>query len=207
MTRLGLARVLAVAAIVYAAAFYFVGASIKPGYSQVANFISEYNAAGTAYAGLLTYAGFAVVAALLAGFLIAVAPLARVQGASRAGMWALWGAPASFAMAAVFPCDAGCPIEDGSFSQEMHNLLAVATYLVTGLSLILLSRAPVLAVEARWARSFLLTAGVAWIVMFGVMLLPEMAPVRGLVQRSLDALLAGSLLIVAFVLAQPRASA
>lgn len=206
MTRLGLARALAIVAIVYAAAFYFVGAAIKPGYSQMTNFISEYNATGTAYAELLTYAGFAAVAGLIAAFLIAVAPYARVQGISRVGFWMLWAAPASYALAVAYPCDAGCPL-DGSFSQQMHNWLAIAAYGFTGLSLILLSRAPVLAVEARWARPFLLASGVAWIAVFAVMVLPEVAAVRGLLQRSLDVLLAGGLLIVAFGLAKRQAAA
>ena len=45
--RIMLARVLAVASVVYAAAFYIVGGALKPGYSHSANFISELNATGT----------------------------------------------------------------------------------------------------------------------------------------------------------------
>lgn len=201
MTRMGLARVLAVASIAYAAAFYFVGAAIKPGYSQLSNFISEYNATGTAHAGLLSYAGFAAVTLLLAGFLAAARPFVRVSGISRLGLVLLWAAPLGFAQAALFPCDAGCPLE-GSWSQDMHNLFSVVSYMATGIAMILLSRAPVLAAEAKWARLFLSFAGAAWIVMFAVMLQPDLTCVRGLIQRSLDMLLAGTILIVAFVLAK-----
>ncbi len=206
MTRLGLARALAVVSIAYAASFYFVGAAIKPGYSQIANFISEYNATGTPHAELLTYAGFGAVTVLLAAFLVAVAPYVRARGVGRIGFHLLWAAPASYALGFAFPCDAGCPLE-GSFSQQMHNWLAIVAYAGTGLALMLLSRASVLASEAKWAPPFLLASGAAWIVMFVVMLLPEVAGIRGLIQRSLDVLLAGGILIVAFVLAKPRAGA
>ena len=45
----------------YAIGFYFIGAALKPGYSQRSNFISEYNATGTPWAGALTYAGILAV--------------------------------------------------------------------------------------------------------------------------------------------------
>ena len=45
----------------YAIGFYFIGAALKPGYSQRSNFISEYNATGTPWAGALTYADFLAV--------------------------------------------------------------------------------------------------------------------------------------------------
>jgi hypothetical protein len=48
--RIMLARLLAVASVVYAAAFYIVGGALEPGYSHSANFISELNATGTPWA-------------------------------------------------------------------------------------------------------------------------------------------------------------
>ena len=61
MDRVRLTRLLLAAAIVYAIGFYFIGAALKPGYPQRSNFISEYNATGTPWAGALTYAGFLAV--------------------------------------------------------------------------------------------------------------------------------------------------
>ena len=58
MDRIKLTHALLVISIIYVIAFYFAGSAIKPGYSQLSNFVSEYNATGTAWARTLTYAGF-----------------------------------------------------------------------------------------------------------------------------------------------------
>ena len=70
-------RLLLHASILYVIGFYFIGSAIKPGYSQISNFVSEYNATGTAWAALLTYAGFAATAAILSAFLATAIPLLR----------------------------------------------------------------------------------------------------------------------------------
>jgi hypothetical protein len=194
MTRVQLARLLLIASILYVIGFYFVGAAIKPGYSQLSSFVSEYNAAGTPWAGVLTYAGFLATTLLLSAFLFAGAPLLPVSGAGRMGKWLLWCVPASYFIAVIAPCDAGCPLE-GSFSQILHNAFAVIVYFGIGASLALLSFAPGFR-TAPLRRSFLFLSGIAFPPVFFAMVQPELEPWGGLLQRSLDMALAVSLLFL-----------
>lgn len=101
MERAQLTRLLLVTAILYVIGFYFIGSAIKPGYSQLSNFVSEYNATGTPWAGTLTYAGYLATAMLLSAFLVSAAPLAQVSGFSRLGFWLLWSVPASYLLAVI----------------------------------------------------------------------------------------------------------
>lgn len=75
MNRAKLARLLLLASVLYVTGFYFIGSAIKPGYSQISNFVSEYNATGTPRAQMLTYAGFAATSAILVAFLVTASPL------------------------------------------------------------------------------------------------------------------------------------
>ena len=198
MDRAQLTRLLLVTSILYVIGFYFVSSAIKPGYSQLSNFVSEYNATGTPWAATLTYAGYLATSVLLSAFLVAAAPLAQVSGFSRLGFWLLWSAPASYFLAVVAPCDAGCPVE-GSTSQLMHNFLAIVTYFGMGTSIALVSLAPGFS-AFKLRRTFMLLVGTAFPIMFIAMVQPEVAPWRGLLQRSLDIALAVSLTLIAWTL-------
>lgn len=198
MDRVQLTRLLLITCIAYVAFFYFFGAAIKPGYSQLANFVSEYNATGTPWAGMLTYVGFVATAVLLACFLFSAAPITHVSGASRAGFWLLWSLPVSFLIGAVAPCDVGCPAE-GSVSQDMHNLLGVLAYFGMGTSVALLSFAPGFRLYTP-RRLFLLLSGFAFPLIFIIMVQSGFAPIRGLLQRLLDVAMAVSLLLMAFTI-------
>lgn len=195
--RATLARSLLVAFVAFAAAFYAVGGLIKPGYSHRSDFISELNATGTPWATALGFAGFLPLALLLAAFLIAAAPLVNLRGASRAGYLLLWSQPIAFLGVVVAPCDAGCPAV-GSATQALHNLIGLVTYLGAALAFVLLSFAPGLTGRAAVWRPLLRAAGVAWLVLFVLMLQPPLAPWRGLLQRGADVLLASVLLFVAW---------
>ncbi|MCA1798057.1 MAG: DUF998 domain-containing protein [Xanthomonadaceae bacterium] len=199
MNRAKLARLLLFASILYVIGFYFIGSAIKPGYSQITNFVSEYNAAGTSWAQTLTYAGFAATSAILAAFLVTTLPLLNVSGASRMGAWLLWSVPASYLLAVIAPCDAGCPL-DGSTSQIAHNLLAIITYFGMGASIFLISLAPEFG-NFKLRRGFLLVTGIAFPVVFFLMVQPELALWGGLMQRLLDVAMAISLAIVVWTLA------
>ena len=205
MTRVQLARVLLIASILYVIGFYFVGAAIKPGYSQLSNFVSEYNATGTPWAGALTYAGFLTTTLFLSAFLFACAPLLQVSGASRMGQWLLWCVPASYFLAVVAPCDAGCPLE-GSLSQLLHNAFAIIAYFGMGASIALLSFAPGFR-PFPVRRSFLFLSGIAFPLVFFAMVRPELEPWGGLLQRSLDIALATSLIFVVWTLPGRRQQA
>lgn len=198
MDRAQLTRLLLITAILYVIGFYFIGSAIKPGYSQFSNFVSEYNATGTPWARTLTYAGFVATTGLLSGFLVAAAPLMSLSGASRLGCWLLWSVPASYLFAAIAPCDVGCPIE-GSISQLAHNFLEIASYFGIGVSIALVS------LDSKFSafklrRTFMLLTGIAFPVVFIVMVQPDLAPCRGLLQRMLDVALAVSLILITWTL-------
>ena len=198
MDRAQFTRLLLVTSILYVIGFYFVGSAIKPGYSQLSNFVSEYNATGTAWSGTLTYAGFLVTSVLLSAFLAAASPIVQVSGVSRLGFWFLWSIPASFFLALFAPCDAGCPTE-GSTSQLMHNLYAIVTYVGMGAGIALISLAPGFK-AFKLRRTFMLLVGVAFPLEFVAMVQPDLAPWRGLLQRLLDVALAVSLILIAWTL-------
>jgi hypothetical protein len=198
MDRAQLTRLLLVTAILYVIGFYFIGSAIKPGYSQLSNFVSEYNAAGTPWASTLTYAGYLATSVLLSAFLVSAAPLVQVSGVSRLGFWLLWSVPASYFLAVIAPCDAGCPIE-GSTSQDLHNFLAIVTYFGMGASIALVSLARRFS-AFKLRRIFMLLAGIAFPIVFIAMVQPEAAPWRGLLQRSLDIALAISLILTVWTL-------
>ena len=199
MKRAQLARLLLLASILYVIGFYFIGSAIKPGYSQISNFVSEYNAAGTPWAQTLTYAGFAATTAILVAFLLTASPLLKVSGASRLGAWLLWSVPASYFLAVIAPCDAGCPL-DGSTSQIAHNLLAIVTYFGMGASIFLISLASEFG-DFKLRRGFLRVTGIAFPFVFFLMVQPELASWGGLLQRLLDVAMAISLALVVWTLA------
>ena len=201
MDRARFARLLLVTTIVYVIGFYFIGSAVKPGYSQLSNFVSEYNATGTPWAGTLTYAGFLATAVLLSAFLASAASLAQVSGMSRLGFWLLWSVPASYALAGIAPCDAGCPVE-GSTSQVLHNAFSVIFYLGMGAGIALVSLAPGFN-AFRLRRTFMLLTGVAFPIVFVLMVQPDLAPWRGLLQRLLDVALAMSLVLFSQTLVIP----
>ena len=198
MDRAQLARLLLVISILYVIGFYFIGSAIKPGYSQLSNFVSEYNATGTPWADTLTYAGFVATTALVSGFLVAAAPITQVSGVSRFGFWLLWSVPFSYLVGAIAPCDAGCPVE-GSTSQLLHNAFSVLAYIGMGISVALVSLATGFR-TFKLRRTFMLLTGIAFPVVFVAMVQPDFAPWRGLLQRLLDVAMAASLALVVFTI-------
>ena len=202
MSRVRIARALAATTVAWGLAFYAIGDAIKPGYSSITQYISELNATGTAFAQELGWLGFMPVGVLFAAFLLAAHPLARVRGASRLGWWLLWSQPIAFIGVALAPCDAGCPI-GGSPTQSLHDLLGVTTYFAGALALVLLSFAPAHPRVGIGVRTFLRVAGSGFVFLFVWMLVPESAAFRGLLQRIADAMLAISLLLVAWCLVRP----
>lgn len=197
MNRVKFARGLAACVVLFGLVFYGIGATVKPGYSSASQFISELNATGTAWAQELGYFGFVPLGVLFGAFLWAAGPHAQVRGASRLGWFLLWAQPLSLVAVAFVPCDAGCPVE-GSAVQALHNLQGVVAYFASGLGLFLLSFAPSLAHSPAYWRYYLRLAGAAFAIIFIVMLSPEVAHIRGALQRTADALLALSLLLIAW---------
>jgi hypothetical membrane protein len=200
--RVKLVRVLAVTCVVYATLFYVIGAELKPGYSHAANFISELNATGTPWAQELGLFGFVPLGLLVAAFLLAAYPVAQLSGASLVGFLLLWSQPVAFLGAAAAPCDPGCPI-GGSVLQQVHDLLGLVTYFAAAVGFFLLSFHSRLSLSGQW---YFRGASVAWLGLFVFMLFPELASIRGLLQRSADGLLWVGVLVIAWAFVAPVSS-
>lgn len=173
----------------------FGGGALKPGYSHIAQFISELNATGTAWNWQIGWFGFVPFGAAIVAVLVIAAPLLPVRGVAKVGYWLLLAEALAYIGSALAPCDPGCPLDGGSTSQDLHNVLGVTTYLATTVGALLLACGPGL---ARHTRAVLVAAAVAWFALFAAMVDPSFAPVRGLLQRSAEGVLYGTLLAVAW---------
>lgn len=172
----------------------FGSSAIKPGYSHVSQYISELNAIGTPYDWQIGLFGFVPFGLLLAIVLILAAPLLPIRGLARVGYWMLLLEAVAYIGSAFAPCDAGCPAE-GSLSQQLHNLLGLLTYLGTCVAVVLLACGAGLRSSTR---AVLLVVAMLWLLLFFAMVLPPFEPVRGLLQRTGEAMLYGTLLTLAW---------
>lgn len=192
-------RLLVVAVAVSYLATVYGGGWLKGDFNHVTDYVSELNATGTAWAWQVGALGFVPFGLFSFALLWAAATVVPVIGISRVGHWLLAAEPVAWIGSALAPCDPGCPIE-GSLSQNIHNLLGGTTYLVTALGLVLLSRSPLISPGAR--RGWL-TLAAAWLILFVLMLAPELASWRGLFQRLAEILLYGCLCAAAWRLSPP----
>lgn len=193
-TRIRLTRIAILAVVPAWLLMLFGSSALKPGYSHVSQYISELNAIGTPYGWQIGLFGFVPFGLLLAVVLILAAPLLPIRGIARAGYWMLLLEAVAYIGSAFAPCDAGCPA-DGSLSQQLHNLLGLLTYLGTCMAVVLLACGTGLRSSTRL---MLLVTAMLWLLLFFAMVLPPFEPVRGLLQRTGEAMLYGTLLTLAW---------
>ncbi len=149
-------------------------------YSSLANYISELGADGAPTQRLTNSVLFPMVGISLIAILIALWHRLPKRTAIRAGLICLGlGLALAYFGAAIFPCDAGCPIE-GSAKQNTHNLLALIQYPlgVIGFALLGLN----LKEKPLWRWAFVISAA-AMAFGFVFMLQPGQAHLRGFWQR------------------------
>lgn len=158
------------------------GAGAEPGYSHVAQFISELGAIGAAHSSLVAAAGFAPIGALVLAFLAFAAGLFPRSRESAAGVACLATVGASYLVSALFPCDAGCP-SSGSFSQSVHNLFGFFGYAGALAGLLLLGSAFQASPAWRNLAPVCVIAAVFVGAGFVAMLVPDLHSFRGLSQR------------------------
>lgn len=178
----------------------FGGASLKADYSHVSQYISELNAVGSAWSWQIGYLGFLPLGLLGFALLLMVGRSARLTGISQIGYWLLTGEPIAYVGSAFAPCDLGCP-STGSLSQDVHNAVSVVTLLMTTSGLVLLS----------FNKRITQTKRVGWLVLAAIFitlytlaLVPDFAPLKGLLQRLAEGVLYGSLCVVAWRLLAAR---
>jgi hypothetical protein len=177
-------------------------------YSHVSQYISETYAAGTPYGRWLRFVGFIPAGLLLAVFAWGAMQLVPRSSATRVGFWCLglcYGL--GTVVCSIFPCDAGCGrlSGDASFSQLMHNLSGLITYLTVPFALIILGVA-----ARKWpGGKFVAAAGVACglVAVVGAMLFlgDPVSRVAGLIQRIVESAVLGWIVICALYLRGRRA--
>ena len=172
------AFVLIAALMVLVETLYF--ASLRPGYSHVANTISELGESGAPQARLVAFGFFLPV-----GLLVWLALWLICREASdpyvRLALVGLACLGIGYVMAAFFPCDPGAPFF-GSWRTQVHNVLGFIDYEGTGIGFLLISRyfakrkAPVLKVT-------FLIAGALVLLCLALLSLESTFPIRGAIQR------------------------
>lgn len=134
----GLSGLTAVAIII---ALVIIGGATWPGYSHVGQYISELGAVNAPYGGTVSWLGFLPAGVLMIVFALTALIVLPKSGAATGGFIIIVLYAFGYANSAWFPCDAGCSMEEPSFSQAMHALGGLPGYLLSGLALILLGLA------------------------------------------------------------------
>jgi len=158
---------------------------LRSDYNLINHFISELGAAGAEYSRIINYFGFVPTA--FSALIITLLLQSKFSNTrlSRAGFLLVGsGVFIGYFGAFIFPCDFGCPSE-GSFSQNMHMILGLISYLITPVGLILLGiglrKEPMIIHSlASFVATFIFLLG------FFMMLNPSQIDLLGLWQRLAD---------------------
>jgi|Deesub1362A_J573_1020465.scaffolds.fasta_scaffold01030_10 hypothetical membrane protein len=171
------------------APFWFAGAallaaSLTPGYSPVAQVVSELGAPGMPYAGLINYGGFITTGLMVLLYSLwvrrALGPglLARISCSliSLNGLGLLGSG--------LLPCDPGCPLEAASPTMIGHAVSGILTFSLSAITPLPIS----LLLWRRGQRSLflawsLLTA-MALVALLALMFSPLIEGLRGLHQAT-----------------------
>ena len=181
-------------------AVLFGGAWLKTDFSHTGQYISELNARGSAWSWQIGYFGFLPLGIIGLALLLAVAPHTKLTGVSHLGYWLLAAEPIAYIGSAFAPCDLGCP-STGSLSQNIHNVLSVATLCATTSGLVFLSLNQRLSLAGRVGWLVLATT---FATIYTLALVPDLDQWRGLMQRLAEGTLYGCLCVAGWrLLAAP----
>lgn len=169
-----------------------------PDYRASRDFISELGALGAPDAAAVNLS-FVVAGGLLVVTCLSMARLG--PGGRRAAALGLLSAVGwSYVMAAFVPCDAGCPAE-GSASQMLHNAAGGLAYLAGAVGLLLAAGGRTDAGGPAWLAT---GAGIIALASLLGMGAPELADVRGAIQRLGEAAIFTWLLVEAAAMDRAR---
>lgn len=173
---------------------FFVSAAILGGlqfsnYSHISQLISESYAIGTPYGLQLRYLGFLPSGIFIAAFAFYAAralPKSTFTKLGFAGLGVFYGI--ATIIVSLFPCDKGCDKElvDPSFSQLIHNLTGLLTYIIVPICLLIHG-----IVARKWANgkylSYLgIASGLTAILFVGILSSDLHSKVVGLYQRIIE---------------------
>jgi hypothetical membrane protein len=115
--------------------------SLRSGYDQRNQFISELGATSTGHATLMNYGGFIPSGFMTILFAIALLYLLPKSVIGRFGITLIGLFGIGVILAGFFSCDKGCPQDDGSFANMMHNAVSGPAFLSVIIGIFLLSLA------------------------------------------------------------------
>ncbi len=177
--------ILASLSVLFLALLSLIGGAAYPGYSHSSQFISELGATGAPHETLIRFFGFLPVGGFLALFSIAATKRLPESKLVTWGQLGLSVFAMGYIVAVIFPCDPGCPGENASVSQSIHNLVGGAGYVVAPIFLILMGIA-----ARKWPEKGALPVIAflcAGICVAGLATLNPDSPYVGLSQRVLEA--------------------
>ena len=162
----------------------FIG-FLSSDYNSISNYLSELGAVGAEYSRVVNYFGFLPTAFSVLFITLLLQSNFSNTRLSRAGFLLVGiGYFIGYFGAFIFPCDFGCPSE-GSFSQNMHMILGLISYLIAPVGLILLGiglrKDPMIIYSlASFIATFIFLLG------FFMMLNPSQIDLLGFWQRLID---------------------
>ena len=162
----------------------FIG-FLSSDYDSISNYLSELGAVGAEYSRVVNYFGFLPTAFSVLFITLLLQSNFSNTRLSRAGFLLVGiGYFIGYFGAFIFPCDFGCPSE-GSFSQNMHMILGLISYLIAPVGLILLGiglrKEPMIIHSlASFVATFIFLLG------FFMMLNPSQIDLLGFWQRLID---------------------
>ena len=162
----------------------FIG-FLSSDYNSISNYLSELGAVGAEYSRVVNYFGFLPTAFSVLFITLLLQSNFSNTRLSRAGFLLVGiGYFIGYFGAFIFPCDFGCPSE-GSFSQNMHMILGLISYLIAPVGLIFLGiglrKEPMIIHSlASFVATFIFLLG------FFMMLNPSQIDLLGFWQRLID---------------------
>jgi len=182
-----------------------IGGYVFDGYSHISQYISESYASGTEYGYLLRWYGYVPSGLMMLVFCFFNARLFKnckyiVWGFVGFGIF--YGLLTS--LVSIFPCDFGCNRNhaEPSFSQLMHTIMSVLTYIMTPLSIYLIGYG------FRTSNKFEVLSNVSNVLslaglVFGIIFLTNAdSAIAGLIQRMTESIYLSWLMLCSLLLIQ-----
>jgi hypothetical protein len=184
-------------------AMVIVGGATYPGYSHVAQYISELGANGAPQGAAVSWLGFLPVGILISAFALfawLAAPRNVLSGIGFVGVLLF---AVGYIAAAFFRCDYGCRPEEPSASQMMHNMFGLLGYVFAPVCLLLLGLA-----ARKWEKAGLVSTWAfvsAVVALIGLFTMAPTSPVLGLSQRAIETAMLSWVVVCGLYLGrQPR---
>ncbi len=192
MRQVDIAILLVGVSYIWLVATVVIGGQYYADYSHISQFMSVLGATGAPFGPAVNYWGFAVVELLLVPCLVICFFHLMRSRAERVGLVIFAGYPLLIAVAAFFPCDFECSMDDPTRNQLIHTAVGFLAYFCAVVGLCLLS-------QARHGRPYWVVPGLILLVMLMSMSLET--AVSGLLQRALET---GVYLWFAWILVRKR---